>query len=235
MGLKGVRHVGHARRDEDHAAACAFQLLERGARRIERAEQVDVDDALEAVGRQLFGRDEEVARGAADEDINGTELLAAARQRRLECRDVAHVGGHRADLRTERAQFLGRRVELGLRAAADRDLGAERGEVFGHAEVDAAAASGHKHRLVLEQFAWQQALDRHLMICLHDDSLGRDLVVNYRKTGEPSRWRVMSTSGRNRSERSGLHAAQLRPFRHSVKTASKDVPTKKHRFRAFPR
>ena len=29
----------------------------------------------------------------------------------------------------------------------------------------------HKHRLALEQFAWQQALDEHLMICLHDDSL----------------------------------------------------------------
>jgi len=129
---------------------------------MERAEQVDVDHALEPVGRQLFGRDEEVARRAADEHVDRSEFFFAARERRLDRREVAHVGGHRADLRAERAQFLGGRVELGLRAAADRHIGTEGSEVLRHAEVDAAAAAGDEHRLAFEQLARQQAFDEHL-------------------------------------------------------------------------
>ena len=54
--------------------ACA-QRLERGARRVERAEQVDVDHGLEAVRRQRGGGREEVAGGAVDERVELAEAL----------------------------------------------------------------------------------------------------------------------------------------------------------------
>ena len=74
-------------------------------------------------------------------------------------REVAHIGGDRADPRAERAQFFGRGVELALRAAADRDVGAERGEVPRDAEVDAAAAAGDEDRLALEKVRGKGTID----------------------------------------------------------------------------
>src|SRR6185437_11730306 len=50
---------------------------------------------------------------------------------------------------TQRFQFLRRAIELGLRSAAYRDIGAERGKSLGDAEIDAAAAAGDEHRLAL--------------------------------------------------------------------------------------
>ena len=165
MQLIRLRHEGLRRRDEDDAAVPLAQLLERGARGVERSQQIDVDDGLEAVRAQLFGRAEKVACGASDNHVDGPELGLRARDRAGQCSRVAHVGGDRQhlafDMRVQLAQADCSVVELVLRAAANADVRAERCEVRCDAEVDAAAAAGHEDGLVLEQVARQMVLNDH--------------------------------------------------------------------------
>jgi hypothetical protein len=62
-------------------------------------------------------------------------------------------------------------ASMGPETHAARDPGAECGEIPGHAEVDAAAATGDEHRLAFEQIARRQALDEHLVMGWHEDAL----------------------------------------------------------------
>src|SRR5216684_7318629 len=109
--------------------------------------QVDIDHRLEAVGRQLLRRRQEVARRAADQHVHGSKLGAAASEGRVQGGDVAHVGGHRTDLGAESTQLRRCRIELFLGAAADGNAGTQGGEVLRHAKIDAAAAAGDEYGL----------------------------------------------------------------------------------------
>ncbi len=65
------------------------------------------------------------------------------------------------DSRAEFPQFGRRRVQLVLRPTDDAEVGADRREVAGDAEIDAAAAAGDEHGLALEQIFGEIGGDVH--------------------------------------------------------------------------
>ena len=62
---------------------------------------------------------------------------------------LADVGNDRTDFGTQRRKVIGRRVEPCLSATTNGHIGPHRRKVLRHAEIDAAAATGHKDRLAL--------------------------------------------------------------------------------------
>ena len=160
--LERMGHVGHAGRDEEDGALGLLELREGRPRGVEGADQVDVDHGLEAVGAQVLGAAQEVAGRAAHQHVDGAQRRLRLVDGRLQRR---RSGARRRTWRTPcapmRLQLLGGDVEAFARAAADGDVGPDRGEALGDAEVDAAAAARDEHGLARIQVLGEVLGDVH--------------------------------------------------------------------------
>jgi hypothetical protein len=132
------------RRDLHHAGPGLSQVFIGRAHDVEAAQQVDVDDGLEGVGRHVHGLRQEVAGGARDQHVDQPEVRHRSVVRGLQRVGLAHV---RALPLRFGAQVLqcGHGVgHLVRRAADDEELGPGPRKGLCDAEVDAAGAAGHE-------------------------------------------------------------------------------------------
>ena len=122
----------------------------REAGDVEAAEQVDVDDGLECLGRHVERLREEVAGRARDQHVDRAEARRGLVQRGLHGIGLAHVGWLALRLAAEGLQCRDGRGHLVGRAADDAEPGAGLREGGGDAEVDAAGAAGDEDVAALE-------------------------------------------------------------------------------------
>ena len=120
---------------------------------MKRADEIDLDDGLETIRRQLLRRAYEISCGAGDNDAERAELRRRRVRRRFHRVIVANVRGETGDARAVRqgAEALDRRVHLLLLAAQHRDIrpGADIG--LGDREVNAAGAARDKRGFSFKQ------------------------------------------------------------------------------------
>ena len=161
VGLQRVRNVGLSGGDEEDRAPRLPKLRERGAAGIERAQEVDVHNRLEAAGAELLGRAGEVPRGAAHQVFDRAERVPGRVEGLRQGVVVAYIGDLRRHPRAEPFELPRRALEPLARAAADADIRAEGREARRDAEVDAAAAAGDEHDLAREQVARQDSTKIH--------------------------------------------------------------------------
>src|SRR5687768_1983913 len=101
-------------------------MFERGLRRVKRADQIDLDDGLEAVRRERGCRREEVAGRAVDDRVERTEAFDRRAYRFCHVVRVPDVRRNGEDLATGRRGELGRGLlEYVGFAADDADIRAQ--------------------------------------------------------------------------------------------------------------
>ena len=127
----------------------------------ERAGQVDLDDPVPALGRDVEDRGEGFDPGAGDEDLDRAELLPDALEPGLDRRPVADVGFDGKNGRAPASQLVGG----GLRPLVvdDGDAMTVVDEGPGHAETDSRAPAGDDgdaaHRLASGTSNWRWSRD----------------------------------------------------------------------------
>ena len=122
----------------------------RAAQHVERAEEIDVDDGLEAVRRHAKGRGGEIPGGARHQDVDVAKRVVRRFSAAVVRLGIAHVGSVADRFAAEAFEAARGRVDLVLRAAEHGQRGAGLGKRLGDAEVDAAGAAGDEHRTALE-------------------------------------------------------------------------------------
>src|ERR1700733_293754 len=126
-------------------------MLEGRAAGIERAKQVDVDHGFEPVGRHAQHWRRKITGRAADQNVDGPELLARLAQRILASFVIAHITRDAHGGAARGANAIGRPIQLFPRASHQGQLGAMLGEAFGNAQIDSAPASGDERHFALQQ------------------------------------------------------------------------------------
>ena len=147
VGHEGLAAVGARRRDvDDPAPAGGDHVGQDGLAAVERAGEVDLEDAVPRVGVDLEERAEAVEAGVVDEHRRCAERRADLVDRGVESGPVGHVHGE-ADGRAAGGDDLGRRVVGGVAVAVEhRHRQAVGGEPLGDGEADARAAPGDDGR-----------------------------------------------------------------------------------------
>lgn len=106
VGLEGDSVVVEGGRDEENGSLVLSELGETGLDGVVGSEQIDGDDRLEGVGRQVVEVGEEVSSGTANDKVDSAELgnssLSSSNQRL----DLSHVS-------VANANNLGTRSQLG--------------------------------------------------------------------------------------------------------------------------
>jgi len=143
--LRG-RHQPVRRRDVDDAPpVLALHARHREPRGMERRRQVDGDDGVPALGREVFYVGHVLDAGIVDEDVHAAEFGIGVGEHRLDLGRLAHVGAVVADA----DGVLAGRGDLGLgpvhvAEAVHDDVGTLRRERAGDAQADAAGGAGHQ-------------------------------------------------------------------------------------------
>src|SRR5689334_14367579 len=119
--------------------------------RIERTQQVDIDDRLESVGRHAGGCSREIASGGAQHEVDLSKFAVRLLHRGVHRVVVADIGGESSRDASLLANRGGRGVELVLPAPYQHDFRTVFGITFGDALPDAATASGYESDSVLQQ------------------------------------------------------------------------------------
>ena len=126
-------------------------MRKRRLRHVEGALQIDVDNGAEAVRRKVFGKADEVAGCAVDENVEASERRQRRRHDVAHGRRIAHVGGLCDGTYAERAQFDCRRLEMFHRPAGDCDIAAVRRKRKRNAPADPGTAAGDERHTPFEQ------------------------------------------------------------------------------------
>ena len=126
-------------------------MRKRRLRHVEGALQIDVDNGAEAVRRKVFGKADEVAGCAVDENVEASKRRHGRRHGLTHGRGIAHVGGLRHGAYAERAQFDCRRIEMLHRSADDCDVAAMRRKRKRNAPADPGTAAGDERHTPFEQ------------------------------------------------------------------------------------
>ena len=122
------------------------KILMRGARHIERAEQVDINHRLERIGRHAERGSGKISSRAGNQHVKIAELLVSGGQRRRDRSGIAHIGRAAHRLSAELGKLLNRALDLVGGATCHRQIGAMRRKGARNAEVDAAGAAGDEYR-----------------------------------------------------------------------------------------
>ena len=135
----------------DVAAVLAQPRVERRLRHVVGAEQVDVDDGLEPVGRDRRHRRREVAGRVVHHDVELAVVRDQAVDDALHRAGVAHVAGVEPHVDALGLELGLRRLERLLLAAGDGDAGAVVAEAAADLLADAGGAAGDEHHLAGEE------------------------------------------------------------------------------------
>ena len=118
-----------------------FNPVPGRSRAEERAVEDDAHDRAPAVGREIFGLDDEIARRVVDEDVKPPEAIDGRRHERLNGLGLADVGGLRKSFSSplfDERHRLGERV---LPTAGHDDTGAEPRQLEGDRPSEPANVS----------------------------------------------------------------------------------------------
>src|SRR5262249_53237365 len=114
---------------DDHAAAPLLHHLTLGPLAPEEyTVEVDADDGVPSVDRDLLGLGSKRCAGVVDHDVEATEIPSGALDDSLHLLLDAHVDGHREGPAAEPADRLRHRLEVLELPATDGDVGAGAGE-----------------------------------------------------------------------------------------------------------
>ena len=150
MGLEFGGIEGLRRRYIEHASARPAQVLEPSAQHMKGAVQIDVHHGLEPIGRHPQRGRQKITRRARDQHIKQADGIARFLQRPRNRGGITHVGAVAFNLCAMPAEHVDRLGYTFGVAAGDGHVGAGLGKGGGNAQVDAAAAAGHKYRLALK-------------------------------------------------------------------------------------
>ena len=118
---------------------------------MERRRQVDANDGVPLLDRELLDRRDVLDAGIVDEDVDGAEIPLGLGHHLRDLARAQHVGRIESDAGAVRrtgldgGRIVGRRAE-----AVEHDIGACRGERLGDAEADAGGRAGDDGCLALE-------------------------------------------------------------------------------------
>jgi hypothetical protein len=119
---------------------------------VEGGGEVDGDDRVPLLDRELVDRRDVLDAGVVDQDIHRAEALDRLAQHRRDRLRLQHVGAvveHR-DL-VLRRQLRAQRLDLGgVAEAVEHQIGALRGEAGRDAKADAGSRAGHQRGLAFE-------------------------------------------------------------------------------------
>ena len=150
-----MHHVARDRRHADEGAAARGDQVRHTVLDAEHgAEHVQVQDAHELLRvLHVIGAEATAATRVGDHAVEAPGGLEGARDRRLHLLFVGDVAAdplHAAAVPGLARDALGRSLELGLAAPADRDRRAVGGEPQRAGGADAGAAAGHEHGAAFE-------------------------------------------------------------------------------------
>ncbi len=119
---------------------------------VERRGQVERDDHVPLLDREILDRRDELHARIVDEDVDAAEILVGAREHRLDLFGLGQVGAVIARLApADRLQPLAFYLDrIGVAEAIDDDVGAVGCEGFRDAEPDARGRSGDEGGLSVE-------------------------------------------------------------------------------------
>jgi hypothetical protein len=137
----------------------SFSWAKAARARVERADQVDLHHGPEAVGLMSSARHRKLP--AAPHHTDRAQRALRLIDGRLQRRHLPHVGDPGEHLGAQRLQLPGGSVEPFPRAPADRNIGADHGEILCDPQVDTAAAPRHEHGLAGEQVLGEVPGDFH--------------------------------------------------------------------------
>src|SRR3989442_1122143 len=160
LGRAVVRHHRRAvdagdRRDvDDDASALGHHLLAGPLAAEEHAVQVDADDRVPAVDRDVLGLRPERGAGVVHHDVESAELLRGPLDHGLDLIFLPHVHDHREGAAAEVADGLHDRLQVLELARADGDVGPRPGELDRDGLADAGPAARDDRNLPLEGERW---------------------------------------------------------------------------------
>ncbi|MNH27825.1 hypothetical protein D3C79_879520 [compost metagenome] len=128
---------------------------------MEHGRQVDGDDRIPALHREVFDRRHMLDAGIVDENVDAAELAHRVGEQVLDLRHVAEVRRVMADPGTVAGDFGNRRA--GIAKAIEDQVGAGLGQYLGNAQADAAGRAGddccladETHRVLLKRYRWHR-------------------------------------------------------------------------------
>ena len=136
---------------DDVPTVLAHRQLEDGLRAVVGAEQIDVDDGLEAVVGDLRNRRGEVSGRVVDEDVETAVVVEDALRHALDLVGLSHVEGIDQHLDAFAAKFDGRFLADFAPPRRDRDARTVAAEDAGDFLPDAGAAAGHEGDLTFQE------------------------------------------------------------------------------------
>src|ERR1051326_4977653 len=151
MRLPGDRLCRLIRRDAKNRSARLLKMFVGRAAGVEGAEQVDVDDGLEAIGRHAGDRGREIARRGTEQNVDGTKLFVGSLQRRGQFVVIADVEGRGCGMAPAFTNCRGSRIQLFLLPSREHGLCSMLCKSLGDTLSDAAASAGNKRDLALKQ------------------------------------------------------------------------------------
>jgi hypothetical protein len=106
------------------------------------AHQIDFDHGFEAIGREIFGRRDEIAGRARDDEIERAQMIGCDPNSLVERREIADIGRKRQGLRPEGGNLFDRALGLARVTPQQRQPGAACRKAARYRQVDAAGAAG---------------------------------------------------------------------------------------------
>ena len=149
--VAGQAHLREHRGDVDDLAGLLGDQVRRGGpAAVEGADQVDLEDSPEVLGRHLGERSHPRDPRVVDDDVKPPQLGHGALHERLHLRVGGHVGDDREGPATGRGDQAGGLVEIGLRARGERHVGPGPRERDRHRSSQAPAGAGDDGHAAVE-------------------------------------------------------------------------------------
>jgi hypothetical protein len=137
---------------DDPAPALLLHRRNRQADGVKGAGEIDRQDRIPLLDRELLDRGNMLDAGIVDEDVDAAELAAREVDHGGDVAALADVGAAEGDADVVRPRHLRPRLldRRRVAEAVDDDIGASAGERLGDAEPDAARRSRYDGRLACE-------------------------------------------------------------------------------------
>lgn len=161
MGLEGDTVVVESGGDKEDGALVLSQLGETGLDGVVGSKQIDGDDGLEGVGRQVVEVGQEVAGSTTDDKVDSAELLdgsLSSRNQRLDLSDVGVSNTNDLGAGSQLGHLVGGLLcNLGS-SSDDGGVSTQQNHGLSLHSANGACTSGHEDNLALEDVGLENGL-----------------------------------------------------------------------------